>query len=94
MTADGPAPTLEEIRGWNWLPDRMDSTAYEQSELAARCVPTLLAALDTAQAALDRHMHTCTAKNGTEVCAGCLYDHPCPDTGVIARALNGGNDGG
>jgi hypothetical protein len=51
-------------------------------------VPALLAALETALAALSRHQQTITDSKGT-ICAGCLYPVPCPDKARVSTALLG-----
>ena len=106
--ADNPSATLEEAKRIAdslhfacRIPDKKPdftacggpaAEAYWDYFTPAR-ITALLAAVDAAQAALARHQHKITDRQGT-ICAGCLREWPCPDAGVITRALNGGNDGG
>lgn len=86
-----PAASLAEIRKRPWLRDRMGTSAYSQSDDAARAIPALLAAIDALTEALTRHRPWFVNGEGTRICGGCLEPSPCPDDpeAIVARALSG-----
>jgi hypothetical protein len=84
-----PAASLAEIRKRPWLRDRMGTSAYSQSDDAARAVPALLAAIDALTEALTRHRQWFTDSKNVRRCGGCLEPSPCPDDPdmIVERAL-------
>lgn len=105
---DDPAATLEEAKriadGLHFacrIPDKKPdffacggpaAEAYWDYFTPARIL-SLLAALDAAQAAIERHTGSFTDRNGVKVCGGCLRDAPCPDREAITRELTGKDAG-
>ncbi len=85
MTDDRVASALAEIKAQLWLRDRMGAAAYRQSDEAARVVPRLVAAVETALS-----YHRQVAPQFGRACLTCGRPWPCAQYKAITTALTGG----
>ncbi|HEV2451625.1 MAG TPA: hypothetical protein VGS62_06845 [Streptosporangiaceae bacterium] len=102
MSDDPATATLDQIRERfetvTAIP--LETLPLEPEQAAAFAalvmdIPSLVAAVEDAARALERHMHWFTEHGSSiKLCGGCLEPVPCPDSDVITRALNGGGEGG